>query len=132
MNIRQLLYLHFRFSTKYKVFWLVITCSLERVRRFGRTCLHLQSRRVSQARKTTEAGEKKGSACRLLLLVSLMAYFSILKMEEIYPPKRRVLSEIHVIITSKTVLFICQLHQKLLGGTADHIHGPINTVTCLL
>jgi hypothetical protein len=59
---------------KRSVFWNITPCSLLKVnRRFGGTCrLHLQGRRISQARNQCEA--------ELCLLLSCLAYSSSLKM----------------------------------------------------
>jgi hypothetical protein len=62
------------------IFWDTTSCSPSKFNwRFGGTCrLHLQSRRINQARNRQEAGSKHGDYFKL---VSCLAYFSNLKTE---------------------------------------------------
>jgi hypothetical protein len=75
--------------------------SVEVHRRFGGTCgLHLQGRRVSQARNQQDAGGKKSWFLAWLTLLSW-------RWRRYFPLKRGWTSpDLHSIITQKTILFI--------------------------
>jgi hypothetical protein len=80
------------------IFWIIMPCSPERARRFGRTYrLHHQGQRVSQARNSR--------TCCLLLLVSCLT-FRPWWWKWYVPPKLQVVSELYDVTTQKSVLFI--------------------------
>jgi hypothetical protein len=94
------------------IFWDITPCStLKANRRFAATCrLHLQGRRISQAKKSVKAGGEQGQAQLCLPPATWFLVWLILRpwtWRRHAAPKRRLIpNELHGVISQKTVLFI--------------------------
>jgi hypothetical protein len=97
------LFLNLLRENKSYIFWDITPCSPLRVNRhYGGTCrLHLQDRRISQARNQRKGC---GSACCLLHTGLILRSW---RWRRYVPPKRRLtFNGLHGIISQKIVLFI--------------------------
>jgi hypothetical protein len=89
-------------TRKCTVSWDVTPCSLEIARRFGGTCrLHLQGRRVNEARNQQDQAASWAELCWFLAWPALRPW----RWRRNVPQKRRAVSELHGVTTQETVLF---------------------------
>jgi hypothetical protein len=104
-------------TVKNMFFWVVMLSSFKSVQLFRTYCLHLQGRRVSQARESRNRLQAK----HLLLPLSCLADCLTMKMEPICSLKYLSASELSGITIEKTVFF-----GGLISFTGLHHHAKLH------